>query len=245
MMGGSKNTKSRWLASHVALPVVALCGSMMAGAAVNHLVTPGIEQLRTGDTSNRLMMVEVLEDPANQPTVTPAPVGPAATDEAASPAPKPTAAVPTAPTVMTTALEPSPAAAVLATPVAVPVATKPVDPNIRIFNGRRIRPARTLTMVTTAYSPDERSCGIHADGITASGKSVWTNGMKMVAADTRLLPFGTIVSIPGYYNGQPVPVLDRGGAIKGHRLDLLYPNHERALQWGRKTQKVVVWEYID
>lgn len=115
----------------------------------------------------------------------------------------------------------------------------------RIFNGRVIRPARTITMVTTAYSPDERSCGPNADGTTASGKSVWTNGMKMAAADTRMLPFGTIISVPGYYDGQPVPVLDRGGAIKGHRLDMLYPTHEVALQWGRKTQKVVVWEYVD
>lgn len=118
-------------------------------------------------------------------------------------------------------------------------------PGERLFNGRRIRPARTLTMVTTAYSPDERSCGINASGITASGKSVWTNGMKMVAADTRLLPFGTIVSIPGYYNGQPVPVLDRGGAIKGHRLDVLYPTHEIAVQWGRQRQTVTIWEYVD
>lgn len=115
----------------------------------------------------------------------------------------------------------------------------------RMFNGRPIRPARTMTMVTTAYSPDYRSCGASADGITASGKSVWTNGMKMVAADTRLLPFGTLISIPGYYNDQPVPVLDRGGAIKGHRLDLLYPTHEIALQWGRQKQQVTIWEYAD
>lgn len=136
--------------------------------------------------------------------------------------------------------------------VAAPVAATPVitahhaiPAGHRLFNGRLIRPARTLTMVTTAYSPDERSCGPNADGTTASGKSVWTNGMKMVAADTRLLPFGTLVSVPGYYGGQPVPVLDRGGAIKGNRLDMLYPTHEIAVTWGRKTQKVTVWEYVD
>ena len=41
-----------------------------------------------------------------------------------------------------------------------------------VFDHRPIRPVRTQVMKTTAYSPDERSCGKWADGITASGKSV-------------------------------------------------------------------------
>ena len=113
------------------------------------------------------------------------------------------------------------------------------------FDGRPLRPVKTVRMLTTAYSPDERSCGIWADGITASGYSVWTNGMKLVAADTEFLPFGTVVTIPGYNGGRPVPVLDRGGAIKGYRLDVLYPTHERALQWGAQRLDVTVWEYAD
>ncbi|MEM8738600.1 MAG: 3D domain-containing protein [Planctomycetota bacterium] len=113
------------------------------------------------------------------------------------------------------------------------------------FDGRPIRPVKTLRMLTTAYSPDARSCGKWADGITASGYSVWTNGMKLAAADTKLLPFGTIITVPGYNGGRPVPVLDRGGVIKGARLDLLYPTHERALQWGAQRLDVTVWEYAD
>ncbi len=114
-----------------------------------------------------------------------------------------------------------------------------------LFAGRPIRRVRQMTMLTTAYSPDARSCGKWADGFTASGYSVWTNGMKLVAADTKVLPFGTLVSIPGYNGGRPVPVLDRGGKIKGHRLDLLYPTHEIALQWGAQRLTVDVWEYAD
>ena len=113
------------------------------------------------------------------------------------------------------------------------------------FDGRPLRAVKTVRMLTTAYSPDEQSCGIYADGITASGYSVWTNGMKLVAADTDHYPFGTILTIPGYNGGRPVPVLDRGGRIKGHRLDVLYPTHERALQWGVQRLDVTVWEYAD
>jgi 3D (Asp-Asp-Asp) domain-containing protein len=115
----------------------------------------------------------------------------------------------------------------------------------RSFNNRALKPARTIRMLVTAYSPDERSCGASADGITASGYSVWTNGMKLVAADTRVLPFGTIITVPGYNRGRPVPVLDRGGAIKGNRLDLLFPTHEAAVKWGKKWIDVQVWEYAD
>ncbi len=116
---------------------------------------------------------------------------------------------------------------------------------IRWYDGRPIRPKKTMTMTVTAYSPDERSCGDWADGYTASGYSVWTNGMKLLAADTSILPFGSLVTVPGYDDGNVVPVLDRGGAIKGKRLDVLYPTHERAMQWGVQELEVTIWEYAD
>ena len=119
------------------------------------------------------------------------------------------------------------------------------DESVRWFNGRMVRPAKTLWMEVTAYSPDHRSCGVFADGQTSTLHSVWTNGMKLVAADTRILPFGSMITVPGYDSDQIVPVLDRGGAIKGHRLDLLFPTHQQALQWGRKKIEVTVWEYAD
>ena len=115
----------------------------------------------------------------------------------------------------------------------------------RYFNGRPLRAVRTISMVVTAYSPDHRSCPGTDDGLTATNDSVWTNAMRLVAADTNLLPFGSLVSVPGYAGGEVVPVLDRGGAIKGRRLDVLYPTHEIARQWGRQKLQVTVWEYAD
>jgi len=102
-----------------------------------------------------------------------------------------------------------------------------------------------LDMKVTAYSADAASCYPFADGQTATLHSVEANGGFLVAADTDLLPFGTMLSIEGYNDGKVVPVLDRGGAIKGNRLDLLFPSHKEALQWGVKTLDVVVWEYAD
>jgi 3D (Asp-Asp-Asp) domain-containing protein len=119
------------------------------------------------------------------------------------------------------------------------------DHNVRWFNARPARPARTIWMTVTGYSPDERSCGEFADGFTATMHSVTTNAMKLVAADPTVLPYGSMVSIPGYDDESIVPVLDCGGAIKGDKLDLLFPTHEEALKWGRQRILVTIWEYAD
>jgi 3D (Asp-Asp-Asp) domain-containing protein len=50
----------------------------------------------------------------------------------------------------------------------------------------------------------------------------------VVAADPAV-PFGTRVWVPGYGHGV---VLDRGGAIRGLRLDVYIPDLERAREWG-------------
>ncbi|GJQ31071.1 MAG: hypothetical protein HBSAPP03_29550 [Phycisphaerae bacterium] len=119
------------------------------------------------------------------------------------------------------------------------------DPAVRWFNGRPVRPARELWMEVTAYSPDWRSCGVFADGLTATLHSVETNGHALVAADPTMLPYGTMLTVPGYDQDRIVPVLDCGSAIKGRRLDVLFPTHEEARKWGRQRLLVIVWEYAD
>lgn len=144
--------------------------------------------------------------------------------------------------------EPAPAPVAPAPDITIeegPPIVTPAEGFSRYFDGRPIRAVKTITMVVTAYSPDERSCDDSADGYTATNHSVWTNAMRLVAADTDLLPFGSMVSVPGYAEGEVVPVLDRGGAIKGRRLDVLYPTHEIARKWGRRRLQVTVWEFAD
>lgn len=94
-------------------------------------------------------------------------------------------------------------------------------------------------MEVTAYCPCPKCCGAQAVGITASGLNVSYNAGRFVAADTDVLPFGTKVLVPGY-DAQPVEVIDRGGAIRGNRLDVFFPTHEEALRWGRRIVAVTV-----
>lgn len=72
-------------------------------------------------------------------------------------------------------------------------------------------------------------------GRTASGATAQDG---TVAADTTLLPMNTIMHIPGYGFGR---VEDRGGAIKGKHVDLWFPTHREAKNWGVRTLQVKVW----
>lgn len=101
---------------------------------------------------------------------------------------------------------------------------------------------RVVWMEVTAYCACTHCCGPNAQGITASGRPVSHNRGRFVAADTRLLPFHTKLSIPGYHGGEVVPVLDRGGAIKGNKLDVYFDSHQTAKQWGRRWLPVRVYE---
>lgn len=140
----------------------------------------------------------------------------------------------------------TPAQAPAPSPANASTATSNLAPEgARWFNGRPIRVKGVLRMRVTAYSPDERSCGDSADGITATLHSVETNNFQLVAADPRVLKYGSLLTVPGYAGDQVVPVLDCGGKIKGSRLDLLYSTHEEARKWGNKVLAVTVWEYAD
>lgn len=95
-----------------------------------------------------------------------------------------------------------------------------------------------VEMNVSAYCPCSKCCGVYADGITANGHKI-KDGDCFIAAP-KIYPFGTEMIIPGYNNGKPVKVLDRGGAIKGNKLDLFFPTHKEALIWGRQYIKVKV-----
>lgn len=105
-------------------------------------------------------------------------------------------------------------------------------------NPKQAEEWQTVQMRVTAYCACESCCGEYADGITACGHKIGP-GDTFAAADRRY-SFGTELVVAGYNNGEPIKVLDRGGAIRGNRLDLFFHTHEAALQWGVKYVDVKV-----
>lgn len=79
----------------------------------------------------------------------------------------------------------------------------------------------------TAYCSEEYThvCG-EGHGITSSGAKVQPG--VTVAADTSVLPYGTVVYIEGI--GLRV-VQDTGSAVVGNKLDVAVKTHSEALSW--------------
>nr|WP_308197484.1 3D domain-containing protein [Bacillus cereus group sp. BfR-BA-01358] len=87
----------------------------------------------------------------------------------------------------------------------------------------------------TAYSvegspPHER--------ITAAGIDIGKNpNIKLIAVDPKVIKLGTKVWVEGY--GEAIAG-DTGGAIKGNRIDVLFPTEKQAREWGRKKVKIKI-----
>ena len=88
----------------------------------------------------------------------------------------------------------------------------------------------------TAYCPCAHCCG-KSDGITADGTHAQTSPDRIAAAPKEI-PFGTRLNVEGVGD---VIVHDRGGAIRGNRLELFFSTHSEALQWGVQGRKVFIW----
>jgi 3D (Asp-Asp-Asp) domain-containing protein len=96
-------------------------------------------------------------------------------------------------------------------------------------------PAAALTApmvyVATAYSRKGRG---------ASGMGVRAG---TIAADPRVLPFGSRVRLDaGQYSGEYV-VTDSGSAIKGRKIDVWIPSFREACRFGRRNVKLTVMSY--
>ena len=135
-----------------------------------------------------------------------------------------------------------PAPAILALPLIAPPASVEIPRPQPTRNSIKTRSTQRKTMVmeVTAYCPCKICCGPNAQGITASGRKISHNNGAFVAADTEVLPFHTRLSIPGYRLGRIVPVIDRGGDIKGNRIDVFFKSHQEATKFGRRVVPVTV-----
>lgn len=133
-----------------------------------------------------------------------------------------------------------------------------VDLEKRPIEVKPVPTFRVIPMKVTAYCSCSKCCGRFADGITASGYII-KNGDKFIAAD-KCYPFLTLMRVPGYSDGASilycrnygciaydgfVPVLDRGGAIKGNHIDVYFDSHQEALNWGVKYLDVVILSFSE
>lgn len=100
-------------------------------------------------------------------------------------------------------------------------------------NVERPQQIATSLYTITAYCHCAKCCG-KTDGITASGEKA-VEGVT-VAMD-KSIPFGTKIYIDGV--GERI-VQDRGGAIKGNKIDLYFDSHEKALEFGRQTRNATI-----
>ena len=90
----------------------------------------------------------------------------------------------------------------------------------------------TTLFKVTAYCPCMKCCG-KTNGITASGTKAKAG--RTIAASSQF-SFGTKLLI----NGTTYTVEDRGGAIKGNKIDVYFDTHAEAIAWGVKYLPVQV-----
>ena len=97
---------------------------------------------------------------------------------------------------------------------------------------KRARVWETITLPATAYYPGPEDTWPYTAGYTASGLKA---GYGVVAVDPRFIRMKTPIYVEGY--GYAIAA-DKGGAIKGNKIDLCFDTYEEAVRFGRKNVKV-------
>ncbi len=112
--------------------------------------------------------------------------------------------------------------------------------------GASFRYKNVIPMTATAYDLSYESCGKHPGqpgyGITASGMRARRG---VVAVDTSVIPLGTrlyIESTDGSFTYGYAIAGDRGGAIRGNKIDLFMDTRSECLQFGRRSVNVYILE---
>ena len=99
---------------------------------------------------------------------------------------------------------------------------------------------RAVEVIATAYCPCEICCGkwavtrptdAHGNAVVYTASGAIAQAGRTIAVDTSVFPFGTVLTI----NGVEYVAEDRGGAIKGNRIDVYFDDHDEALRFGRQT----------
>ena len=103
-----------------------------------------------------------------------------------------------------------------------------------------------MVFKATAYCPCEKCCGKWAknrpNGITYTANGEIAKEGVTIAADWDVLPPGTEVEIKEIGTRK---VQDRGGAIRGNRIDIYFETHEQALKFGVQEVQLRIIENVE
>lgn len=81
-------------------------------------------------------------------------------------------------------------------------------------------------------------------GVTATGynvsNTIYYQGMRVIAVDPRVIPLYSIVEVSTPHETFKAIALDKGGAIKGHNVDILVADNKTAYKLGRHTVYIKV-----
>ncbi|MFP3512039.1 ubiquitin-like domain-containing protein [Peribacillus sp. SIMBA_075] len=93
---------------------------------------------------------------------------------------------------------------------------------------------KEIYVSSTAYTASCKGCS----GVTSTGVDLKSSpGAKIIAVDPSVIPMGSKVYVEGY--GYAVAA-DKGGAIKGNRIDVFFSSKSDAYRWGAKKVKIRV-----
>ena len=102
--------------------------------------------------------------------------------------------------------------------------------------GKNKKVVKTFKVTATAFTANCKGCS----GVTSTGFNLKKNpDAKIIAVDPKVIPLGTKVWVEGY--GEAIAA-DKGGAIKGNKIDVFMPNKSKAYSWGRRTVTVKILE---
>ncbi|MGM7703446.1 peptidoglycan-binding protein [Pseudalkalibacillus sp. Hm43] len=101
---------------------------------------------------------------------------------------------------------------------------------------RSVEAGQSFTVESTAYTANCEGCS----GTTKMGINLKKySDAKVIAVDPSVIPLGSIVDVEGY--GRAIAA-DIGGGVNGKEIDVFIANHDKAMQWGRKSVKVTIVE---
>jgi len=99
----------------------------------------------------------------------------------------------------------------------------------------------SISVEATYYTAfcDTGCIGITATGIDVSS-TIYHKGLRVIAVDPAVIPLGSVVQVTA--GGETFRAIagDTGGAIKGHRIDILVGSHAEAMRNGRVPAKVEI-----